>query len=132
MRELDGDYAARSEQNLHAFDKIVQIGHMREHIVRWNEIGLQTFGDHLPSDLAAEVFDTRRHADLARGLGHLLGRFDSQAWYAALDEVLEQVAVVTGQFHDVASRVESEALDHLLGVMRAMSEPAIRVGGEIH
>ena len=51
---------------------------------------------------------------------------------AALDEVLEQVAVVRGQLDDEALRPEARnSVDHLLGVAASVLDPGARVRREV-
>ena len=46
-------------------------------------------------------------------------------------EILEQIAVIAGQFHHQAVVAQLEALDHQLGVGLGMGQPTVGIGGEI-
>ncbi len=101
VRELDGDDAARREQHLHAADEVVEVGHVGEHVVGGDQVGLAALGEPRRG-LDAEERDLGRDALGDRDLGDVGGRLDAEHGHAALGEVLQQVAVVAGELDDLA------------------------------
>ena len=112
VRELHRDHAALGEQDLHAADEVVEVGDVGEDVVAQQQVGLEVAGD-LPRGVDAEELHERaarpRSSAAARDVG---GRLDAEHRDAALHEVLQEVAVVGGELHDLAGAVEPEALDH--------------------
>ena len=47
VRELDGDHAARLEQGLDARHEVVELGHLGEHVVADDQVGLPAGGGQL-------------------------------------------------------------------------------------
>jgi hypothetical protein len=131
VREFHRDHAARLESDLHAGDEIVDVGNVGEHVVAQQEIGLPARVAQFRRGLHAEETHVRRDPFRDRGLRDVRRGLDSQHRYSLLAEVLQQVTVVAGDFHDLARRAETEALGHRDGVGPGMLEPRIRVGGEI-
>jgi len=125
--EFEGNHAVRFEQRAHATDKIVEIGHLGEHIVAGDEVGAPLFGDNPLCLGAAEKSDPSPDSLLNRHRGDVRGRFNAQNGNPAGDEVAEQIAIVTGQLDDRASRTQVESLDHLIGVVPGVLEPGFRV-----
>ena len=64
-------------------------------------------------------------------LGDVGGRLDAEHGHAALDEVLQQVAVVAGDLDDLAERVRARTARSSLGVALGVLEPARRVRREV-
>ena len=131
VRELHRDRAARGEQVFHAADEVVDVGHVGQHVVAQQQVGLAVFaGDVGGGGPAHEAH--RRRDTLADGhLGDVGGRLDPQHRDAGGDEVLEQVAVVAGDFHHAAVRAQLEAIRGHHGVTARMFDPARRVGREV-
>jgi len=72
-----------------------------------------------------------RHADLLGRSGHRIRRIDAEHGYAPVDEVLQQVAVVAGEFHHETVRAEPEPPDRHVGVAPRVRQPLVGVGREI-
>jgi hypothetical protein len=128
--ELHRDDAAGPEQDLHAPDEVVEVRYVGQHVVAQQQVGVRLGGERL-GRLHAEELDERRDALLQRDLGHVGRRLDPEHGHAALVEVLQQVAVVGGELHDVAGVIQLEALDHLLDVAAAVVQPRGRVRREV-
>ena len=64
MRELERDDTLRLEQALHAGDEVVEVGHLRQHVVADDEVGLLALGGEPLGKRRAEELDQRRHAAL--------------------------------------------------------------------
>jgi hypothetical protein len=47
------------------------------------------------------------------------------------DEILEQVAIVAGDFHDETLAIEAETLGHFVAVLFAVLQPGIGIGRKI-
>ena len=87
--------------------------------------------DEAGRELAAEERDDRLDAALARRLGDVRGGLDAERRNAALDDVLQQVAVVARQLHHEAVRVEPEALHRHLHVVARVRDPGVGVRREV-
>ena len=131
MRELERDDALRRQQMRHAGDEVVEVGHLRQHVVADDEVGGLAFGDEPLGEADAEELDQRRDVLLARDLGDVGGRLDAGDGHAERQEMLQQIAVVAGDLVDAALRAEIEArLDHL-AIFARMLDPGGRVGREV-
>ena len=111
------------EQDLHARDEVVEIGHVREHVVAQQQVGGRLARER-PRSLLAEELDQRGDALSERHLGDVGRRLDPEYRDLTVLEELQQIAVVGGDLHNVAPLVQTEALDHLLGVAAAVLKPA--------
>ena len=104
---------------------------MSEYVVGDQQVRLAALGNEAGRELPAEELDhgldppfPGRLRDVGRGL-------DPQRGYAALDDVLEQVAVVAGQLDHLAVLPQPEALDHGGHVVARVGDPGIRIGREV-
>ena len=104
---------------------------MREHVVAEDELRGEPLSQELLRRLAAEEGDLRRDAALDGLGGDVRGRLHTEDGHAALDEPLQQVAVVARELHDLAFRAEPEPLDDHLDVGLRVAEPALRGRGEV-
>ena len=109
MRKLDGHGAVGLQQQGDAGDKVIELRHMREHIVADDQIGLPALARQGPRQMLAEELDQGRNADLLRRGGDGIGRIDAEHRHAHGDEILQQIAVVAGKFDHQAVGVEREA-----------------------
>src|SRR5205085_11126259 len=112
-------------------DEVVEVRDMREHVVPDQEVGAPARRGEPRRGLAAEELDFRRNPPLARDLGDVRGRLDPEHRDPALDEVLEEVAVVAGDLDHVRALAEFEAGGRHLRVPPAVLEPAARIGREV-
>src|SRR6185295_13405768 len=60
--ELNRNYPTGSQQYLEASDKVVQIGHLRQHVISRNHIRLLTIGGKFMREFLAKKFDDRLNA----------------------------------------------------------------------
>ena len=104
---------------------------MGQDVVADQEVGAAPLADEVARGLRPEEADDRRNALLLGDRGHVGCGLDAEHRHAALDEPLEQVAVVRGELDDARVAVEAEALDHLLDVAASVLDPAVRVGREV-
>ena len=131
MRELHRDHAARREQDPHAFDEVVQRGHVREHVVAYDQVGLPPLAREPGRRLASEELDERRDPSLLGHLGHVGRRLDPEHRDTGLHEPLEEVAVVARDLDDRALGAEAEARNRRLDVGLRVPHPALRDRGEV-
>ena len=57
VRKLHGDHARRLQQDLHACNEIIQVRHLRQHIVPKQQIRLLALCDQLARRLFSEKFN---------------------------------------------------------------------------
>ena len=104
---------------------------MRKHIVAEYQVGVAVLFDN-PGRIAAAM---KRHIGsdtlVARHLGDIRCRLDPQHAHAGRDEMLQQVAVVAGDFDDQVIFRQFETLAHRLGVATRMFHPGIGVRRKI-
>ncbi len=131
MRELEGGDAARAQQDRHARQEVVEVGHLRQHVVADDEIGEHAAVDELARRVLVEEACQGRHAARFRRLGHVLGRVDAEHGVALLDEELQQVAVIAGELDDTAVARQLEALDRHVDIAPRMRQPRLGIGREI-
>jgi hypothetical protein len=98
---------------------------MREDIVAEDEDGFFSGRCKSLSDVIAEEFDERFDAFLARDFGDVGGGLDAEARDFGLRKVLEKVAIVTGDFDDVALAVQREFVDIALDGFSGMAKKSI-------
>ena len=104
---------------------------MRQHVVGDEQVGAASVRGELARELAAEEPHDRRDAELARRLGDVRGRLDAERRDAALDEVLQQVAVVARDLDDQAVGAEAEALDRHRRRSACVRDPGVGVRREV-
>ena len=131
MREFQSDGATGFERGLQPTGEVVDIGHMGVNIVAGDEVGLPAAGGELLPELFAKKFPQNGDAELFCRRRRAGGGLDTQAGDAGRDEVLEQVAIVGGDFDDEAVGAEREPLAHDFDVTSGMFEPGGGGGGEI-
>ena len=131
VRELERDDALRLEQERHAGDEVVEVRHLRQHVVADDEVGPLALGDELGRQPLAEELDPARYALLHRDLGDVGGRLDAEHRHAQRQEVLQQIAVVAGQLDHQAVGPKPQPLRDRLAVGLGVLHPARRVGREV-
>ena len=102
MGELQRDHPAWGEHDFHSGDEVVDVGHLREHVVADEQVGLPSLGDERARGLAPEELEERRHPSGNGGLGDIHGGLDPERRNAACHEVLEQIAVVARDLDHMA------------------------------
>ena len=101
-------------RQLHAGDEVVEVGHLRQHVVADDEVGLLALGGQLlrrasrrrtRTSVGTPLLDAPTSATLAAGSMPSTGT-------PARHEVLQQVAVVAGELDDeaVGARGRSRSL----------------------
>ena len=123
VRELEGRHTSRLEQQCEAGDEIIDVRHMRQHVVRSHQIDLPAFSDqlgrHLPTEESFDDINT-----LGAGSGRrACGRLHPKTGYVSLLNVLQQVAVVGCDFCHQAVTIQAEAAAHGLHVGLGVSQP---------
>ena len=108
VRELHRDDAVGGEQRGHAADEVVEVGHVREHVVAQQQVGSRALVAELRRQLGAEELDQRRDPAFLRRRRDVGRRLDAEDGQLALDEVLEEIAVVAGDLDDLVRRSEVE------------------------
>ena len=131
VRELERDHALGREQARHAGDEVVEVGHLGEHVVADDQVGLPALGAQRLGERDAEELDPGRDALGERDLGHVGGGLDAEHGHAERQEMLQQIAVVARQLDHQAVRPEPEALRDHRAVGLGVGDPAGRVGREI-
>ena len=131
VRHLDRHHALGRKQRLHAADEVVQIRHVRHHVVGDQQVRPAALGHQPGCQLAAEELHDRVDPSLLRHRGHVGGGLDAERRDAALDNVLQQIAVVAGELHHEAVGTQSEALDRHLHILARVVDPGVRVRREV-
>ena len=131
VRELDRDHALRSQDPLHARGEVVQVRHVGEDVVRDEQVGLAALVRQARRELTAEEIDDGLDPPLAGDRRDVGRGLDPERGDAALDQMLEQVAVVARQLHHLAVRPEPEALDHRVHVVARVCDPGVRIRREV-
>jgi hypothetical protein len=131
VRHLDRHHAVVGQQDLEAGDEVVEVRHVRHHVVGGDQVGALALGDEVAGRLAPEEADERLDSELLCHLGDVGGRLDAQRRDAALDDVPQQVAVVARDLHDQAVGAEAEALDRHLDVAARVLDPRVGVRREV-
>ncbi|MBA7553455.1 hypothetical protein ES705_46046 [subsurface metagenome] len=104
---------------------------MRQHVVAKEKIGGISFADHFPGCFCAEKFHQGLNPFLDGDLGDVRSWLYAEYGNSALEEVLQEVPVVTCDLHYVVCFIKSKALNHFLDVVFRMAKPGLREGGEI-
>ena len=131
MRHLDGDHAFRRQEMRHAGDEIVELRHLRQHVVGDDQIGMPALGHDLSSQSLAEEGVERRDAAFRRLFRDIGGGLDAEDRHAEADEMLEQVTVIAAELDDEALGPKPEPLLDHPAVAAGMFHPSRREGREI-
>src|SRR6266540_971044 len=117
---LDDRRAALLEQHGEPRDEAVQVGHVREHVVRVDHVGALALGDELAREVDPEELRDRGDAALHRYLRDVARGLDPEHRDGRSLVVLEQVPVIARHLDREAPRPEvplpDEAPGELLGV----------------
>ena len=129
--EFQRNGAVGLEDSFEAASEVVDVGHVGIDVVASNQVGLPAFcGQAFAKGFAKELAQDG-YAQLFGGDGSAGSGLNAQAGNAGGDKVFEQVAVVGGDFDDVAVIVESQLIDHLCRIARGMGQPTGRGAGEV-
>src|SRR5262245_10833676 len=112
MRKLQGDYSISLQQDLHTLYETAKVRHLCEHIVAEQEIGLRAVAHQFLSQLSAKKFHQRVNSFASCNRGNVRGWLNTYDWNTSLSEILKQITVIAGQFHDSALGVQLETLNH--------------------
>ena len=103
--------------------KIVDIRHMRQHVVGHHQVGLQAVGRQFFGQCHAKKPFHHRDALGACRCRRAGGRLHAVARDACSLHVLQQVAVVRGHFDHAAGRGKAQAHSHRLHIGLGVGEP---------
>ncbi len=131
VRELEGRGPVGREERGDARGEVVDVGHLREHVVPEDEIGVAAFAREPGPELRAEELGDGLHAARDRRLGDVQRRLDPEHRDALREEVLQEISVVRRELDDEAVPPEREPLAHLVDVRARMLDPGVRVGREV-
>ena len=131
VRHLDRRHTVRREDCLDSRDEVVQLGDLREDVVRHDQIRSAPVRDELPGQPRVEEGDDRLYSPLPCRLGHVRRRVDPERRYPALYEMLEEISVVGRQLDYEAARVEPEPLYDGLRIACRVRDPRVGVRGVV-
>ncbi len=131
MRKLHRDDTAGGQQAFHAADEIVEIRHVRQHVISQQQVRKAVFARDGFRGCGAEETYGRRNPLLDRDLRDVCSRLDPEYRNAPRDEVLQQVAVVARDLHYPAVRTEPKPIAHLVDVAARVFDPARRIRREV-
>lgn len=131
MGEFEGDDALFFEDDAESSDKIVEVGHVRKDVIAEKNVGLAVLGGELVGCLCAEEFDEGGDPFIDGYICHIASRFDAEDGDLMLFKVLEEIAVVAGDFDHLVLTRELETGAHHLNIFAGVLEPRGRVRGEV-
>src|SRR5690606_7703672 len=88
MRELHRNHAVRREQDTQPLDEVVQIGHVREHIVAYHQVGQAVSLDDFSSSVRPEELRLAGDTLLDGYPGNVGRRLDAEHRYPLRQEML--------------------------------------------
>ena len=124
--ELHRQHAARREDDLHAGDEVVEIRHLREHVVAEEQVGRAAVRRELLGQLDSEEAHQGGHALRFGGRGDVGRRLDAERRDAGLDEPLQEIAVVARQLDDQARSGRSRSGRSSCPCSRGRARPSCR------
>ena len=124
MRELHRQDTVLRQQMREAGDEIVEIGNMGQHIVAEQKVRPGSLVPQRFCEVETEKCGQGRHPVRLGCFRDVGGRLDAEDGDAGLDEMLQQVTVVAGDFDDRARRVQTEPLRRHLRIGLGMGHPA--------
>ena len=123
VRKLEGGNALWLQQARKACNEIIDVRHVCEHIVGRGKVGLRALRNQLFGESDAEKILNDGNTFGARGGGCAGCRFDPGTRDTFGFYLLKQIAIVGGDFHDMAGCIETETGDHRVHVAFGMREP---------
>ena len=131
MRKFEGSHPSGLEHAREASDKIVDVRHMRQHVIGDGQVCcsalLHQFAREAHTEKILDDIDAacpRRPRRAGCGL-------NAQAGYPARFYVLQEIAVVRGDFDHLRGGIETKPRPHVGDVALGMRKPAGREGTEI-
>ncbi len=131
VRHLDAHRAAWRQHRGQPGGEVVQVGHVRQHVVRHHQVRLAVLAHQRPRQLGTEELRQGRHTLLLGRRRDVPGRVDAEHADAARHEVAQQVAVVRRHLDDERGRAQALSLGSGRAETRRMIEPTGRVGREV-
>jgi hypothetical protein len=125
MRKLHGYHATGLQQDLHPGHKIVQIGHVRENVIADQKIGSPIFLTDLCSAIAPKELNDRWNSFVLCDRSHIRRGFDPEHFNAAFGEVLQQIAVIAGEFDYKAIGPDAQTITDIRNVPPSVRDPTI-------
>ncbi len=114
VREFKGQHALRLQQDLQPLDKIIQVRHLRQHIVPDNQVGAVGLPRQFPSPPASPKNRTSVGTPFSTAaFGNVRRRLNAQHRNAAAYKVLQKIAVVARHLDHKALLAQPEARLHL-------------------
>src|SRR5215470_5034034 len=106
MRKFKRQHAMRLQHQLQAFDEIVEVGHLRQDVVSKNQVGGASVGDELFGYFSSEKLDQSWHALRHCHFRDIGRRLNAKDRHVLLDEILQQISVIAGDFDHEAVLVQ--------------------------
>ena len=130
-RVLDGQHTVVGQQVGEPTDEVVEVGHMRHHVVGDDHVSRAVVAADRRSSPTPEEVDDRRHPDLVRHPRRPRRRVDAQHADACSGCVPEQVAVVARHLNEQRARSERTGRDELLDVELGVATERLGERGEV-
>ena len=102
MGKFHRDNASLGQQYLQPLNEIVQVGNMGEDVVANQEVGAKPLSTQCSRGRLTEEVDTRRNSSATSYHRDVSRRFYPQNVNPAINEVLQQITVITCDFDDFA------------------------------
>ncbi|MNZ53855.1 hypothetical protein D3C78_717430 [compost metagenome] len=123
MREFESGHAGRLEQRCETTEEIIDVRHMRDHVIGGHQVGAPAFAVQLRGSFTTEEQLTNFQAFLPRGLRSAASGLDTQARDAATRHELQQITIVGSDFDHAAVGSQAETLDHFGDIALGMGQP---------
>ncbi|MNF99286.1 hypothetical protein D3C84_821790 [compost metagenome] len=131
LRKLESSDAGWLEQHRKTGEEIIDLRHVGQYVVGRHQIRCPAFAVQLRGRFATKEQLTDLQAFGTGGLGGAARRLDAQAGNTALGHVLQQVAIVGGNFHHATVSTQFEALGHLGNIALGVGQPSAGKRAEI-
>ena len=128
IRKFKNGAAFGGEQCIDARDEIIDVRSMGEDVVGEDEIGL-VFGCQFLREFFGEKIRAGLHSVFASDGGDVFRGFDAEMRRVGLDEMMQEIAVVAGDFDDVIGR---EVFAVARGAFGGVLRPRVGVGRKIN
>ena len=129
--EFKGGHPLRLEQGGKPGHKVVDVGHVGQHVVGGHQIRRVALIQQFLRQCGAKKTFYHRKAFGPCRIGGAGGGFHAQTRNAMCCHVLQQVAVVGSHLHHLALMVQAPALHHLGYIGLRMCQPAAGVRAEV-